>query len=293
MDSILDLLKPITALLMVATGAGVHFSLQSRADELADEIREYKFKFRFLSSVGFYLQKKIPYDFSSGYDRKARAKLAELYGHRNANTFFQVHIAQKLALIAGLIFLLGFITLVGDVEYSFYIFGLILVGLVYYWVDKELDKKLENRKRDILTDLPEFINTLALLINAGLPFTGAIQKIVRDGDLLRPWYRELNFLMADVSAGKPISQAYEDLAQRCRIPEITRFVSTVLQNLNRGSSDMVNVLRVLAQEAWEKRKDIAKKRGEEASSKLVLPMVMVFLAVAIIVLAPAVMTMSK
>lgn len=149
------------------------------------------------------------------------------------------------------------------------------------------------KKRQILIELPGFINTLALLINAGLPFSSAVHKVVHDSDPDRPLYKEMNYVLADIGAGKPIHQAYEDFARRCRIPEITRFVSTIIQNLNRGNGDIVYVLRTLAQEAWEKRKDIARKQGEEASSKLVFPMVMVFIAVAIIVLAPAIMTMGR
>jgi len=160
-------------------------------------------------------------------------------------------------------------------------------------VDRDIEKKLKQRKRDILIDLPGFINTLILLVNAGLPFPTAIEKVVREGAQGRPLYREFSCLLAELKAGKPLNQAYEDLAQRCKVAEVTRFVSTVLQNINRGGPDLVYVLKNLAQEAWEKRKDIAKKQGEEASSKLVIPMVMVFAAVAVIVLAPALMTMSR
>jgi len=100
-------------------------------------------------------------------------------------------------------------------------------------------------------------------------------------------------MLSEISAGKPAARAYEDMAFRCKVPEVTRFVSAVLQNLNRGNRDMVYVLRTLAQEAWDKRKDLARKQGEEASTKLVFPMVMVFVAIAIIVLAPAMQSMGR
>lgn len=256
----------------------------------AQELNEYGFKLPFFASLGSFLLEKIPYNFN---DRKTKAKLVQLFGHQKASNFFKIHLIQKITLIAIFVILLVLISLLGEVDYSFYIFGSILVALIPFWIDKELDKKLKQRKRAILIDLPECINTLALLINAGLPLTAAIQKIARDGSGYRPLYKEFRHLMVEVNAGKPVNQAYEDFAQRCRVPEITRFISALLQNLNRGNADLVYVLRTLSQEAWEQRKDIAKRQGEEASSKLVLPMVMVFLAVTTIVLAPAMMSMSK
>ncbi|HEX3032296.1 MAG TPA: type II secretion system F family protein, partial [Bacillota bacterium] len=58
------------------------------------------------------------------------------------------------------------------------------------------------------------------------------------------------------------------------------------------NSNMVGMLTALSQEAWERRKDIARKQGEEAGAKLVLPMAMVFVAIAIIVMAPALISMD-
>lgn len=272
--------------------AGLHFSAYNKADGYINLIKQYGFRLPFLAPVGFYLSEKLPFEFRYGHNQPAKSKLVELFGVRHSKLFLEIHTAQKISLAVGLIVVLEFISLVGNVEWSFYLFGFLLVLLVIYWTDKELDKKLIKKKRLILTDLPDFINTLALLINAGLPFTSAVQKIVRDSNTERPLYRELRCLLSDLEAGKPINQSYEDFSLRCRIPETTRFVSTVLQNLSRGSSDMVYVLRILAQDAWDKRKDVAKKQGEEAAAKLIFPMVLMFLAVTIIVLAPAIMSMS-
>ena len=266
------------------------FFSRSKDADFAQELGEYGFKLAVFASLGTFLTEKIPYNFN---DRKTKAKLVQLFGHQKASHFFKIHLIQKVTLVTVVVALLALISLVGDVDYSIYVFALILVLLIPFWIDKELDKKINRRKRAILIDLPEFINTLAVLINAGLPLNAALQKITRDRNAHRPLYKELRQLMVEINAGRSINQAYEDFAQRCKVPEITRFVSAVLQNLNRGTADLVYVLRMLSQEAWAQRKDIAKKQGEEASSKLVLPMVMVFLAVALIVLAPAMMSMGK
>lgn len=269
------------------------YVISKNADvDYLEEIKEYEFKLPQLATIGFFIMEKLHYQFSADYDRKIRMRLGELYGHRYKDIFFEVHNAQKVALIYAVVFFFVFIAIISDVEPGFFLLMPLAAGSVYYWMDKELDKKIKNKKSNMLIDLPDFINNITLLINAGLNFNTAVEKVVRDRGAKRPLYKELNNLISETKAGVPITHAFEDFANKCRTPEITRFVSTVLQNLNRGSADLVYVLRILAQESWERRKDIAKKQGEEASAKLVLPMMLIFVAIIIIVMAPAVLTMS-
>lgn len=67
------------------------------------------------------------------------------------------------------------------------------------------------------------------------------------------------------------------------------FTATLIQNLRKGSDQLVPVLRLQAAACWENRKNIARKLGEEASTKLLFPMAIVFVAILIMVMTPAVM----
>lgn len=255
---------------------------------------EYQFKLPYLAPIGFFLADRLPFPgrFGGEYETRIRDKILDLYGFRQTGAVFRVHAAQRMVMVfVGIC--LGLTLLAGSRSLPGCILGLAAVVLSYLWADTQLEVKLRNKKRDILIDLPEFINTVTLLVNAGLPFTTAVKRIARGGEPDRPLARELKLLLAEIEAGKPANQAYEDFAHRCKVPEVTRFVSAVLQNLNRGNADLVHVLRVLSRDAWERRKDIARRQGEEASTKLVFPMVLVFIAIALIVLAPAVVTMSQ
>jgi tight adherence protein C len=63
-------------------------------------------------------------------------------------------------------------------------------------------------------------------------------------------------------------------------------------NYRRGGELFVMSLRSLNRDLWEKRKAMTRILGEEASSKLIFPMLLILLAVMIIVAAPAVMLMD-
>ena len=92
--------------------------------------------------------------------------------------------------------------------------------------------------------------------------------------------------MRDMEAGKPELAALENFAKRCAIPEITRFVSVLVQNLKKGGAQMVSVLRISASECWLMRKNAARRMGEEASTKMLLPIMLIFLAILLITATP-------
>lgn len=284
-----------SAFLLLITGfviiSGILFN--SKYNEMIQYLKEYDFKLPYLYPAGLLLTEEIVLRFCNPYNRDLRNKIYNLFGERRIDQFIKLHLVQKTVMLIAVLSFISFLSLIAETGDSLLIFGLVLGVLSWYWVDKNLDYRLAGKKQEILIDLPGFINRLTMLVNAGLNFNRAVEKILADNNARGGLYHELGIVITEVKAGKPLNRAYEDFALRCGVPEITRFVSAVLQNLNRGGSDLVYVLKIIAQEAWGKRKDIARKQGEEASSKLVFPMVMIFLAVALIVLAPAMMTMAQ
>jgi len=71
--------------------------------------------------------------------------------------------------------------------------------------------------------------------------------------------------------------------------EVSIFATTVLLNYRRGGTDFVTALNRLSQELWQKRISLSRTLGEQASSKLVFPMVLIFIVVLIIIATPAIM----
>ena len=145
----------------------------------------------------------------------------------------------------------------------------------------------------ILKDFPDFVNKLALLINAGLTVRRAWEKIAEDRKNSSDFYREAALVMSEIKAGKPEIKAYEDFAKRCRVSEVARFVTVILQNIRKGNAELVYILRVISNECWEMRKNAAKRLGEEAAAKMVLPLMLMFIAILIILATPAILTISQ
>lgn len=245
-------------------------------------------------SAGLFIIDLLGIKKSAMLNRQLMIKISELYGSQKAAYYSKIHYANKIVyMLAGilLIMIAGSFT---RIDIGFWFFSVSLITGIYYSSEKEIDKKVNKRRTEIRLGFPDFLNSLTLLVNAGLTVVRAWEKAsFNNKDENNALYRELKLVISEINSGISECKAYENFAKRCRTPEITRSVSVILQNLRKGSSEIVPVLRVQANECWEMRKSVAKKLGEEASSKLLFPMMLIFISILLIVLTPAVLSMRQ
>ena len=90
-----------------------------------------------------------------------------------------------------------------------------------------------------------------------------------------------------MSGGVAEQEAYERFGKRCMLSSYMKFSMLLSQNLRKGSKGLSEVLKMESIQAFEMRKSEAKKRGEEASTKLLIPMFLMFAVVLVIVMIPA------
>ncbi|WP_339317067.1 type II secretion system F family protein [Paenibacillus sp. FSL R10-2734] len=158
----------------------------------------------------------------------------------------------------------------------------------------DLHKKVRVREQNIMLELPELLNSIVLLVGAGETVQRAIIRCVESyrGDINHPLYMELRIMTSEWEGGYSFQQAFENFSKRCAVQEVSLFTTTVLLNYRRGGADFVLSLRDLSRMLWDKRKAISRTRGEQASSKLVFPMVVIFLIVIVLVGTPAFMMLK-
>jgi tight adherence protein C len=142
-------------------------------------------------------------------------------------------------------------------------------------------------------ELPELLNRIVLLVGAGETVQRAIVHCVASqGERDHPLYNELRKTVGDWNNGYSFQQSFEQFSRRCGVQEVTIFTTTVLLNFRRGGGDFVLALRDLSHVLWEKRKAVSRAKGEQASSKLVFPMVLIFFSIVVMIGAPAFMMMN-
>lgn len=281
------------AIFIVVTGIILILLMLStkKYKEYTEPLDSNEYKLKSFIPMGLLIIDGIKYGYGSKYDRKLLTKIIEIYGAKYSHYYLQIHWANKLSYVLLTMFFLSLFGLSSKPDIGYGCFALIVLVAVAVFTDNELNEKVKKRRISMQLDFPDFLNKLILLINAGMTVPRAWEKIVTDNKKQSILYEELSLAIADIRAGKSEVSAYEDFAKRCRIPEITKFVSVVLQNIKKGNSEMVSILRFQASECWEMRKRTAKRLGEEASTKLLMPMMIMFVAILLIVTVPAILAM--
>lgn len=178
------------------------------------------------------------------------------------------------------------------------VLGIILAAAAWIGGDKELEKKLKKRKEQMLVDYPEIINKFTLLINAGMTIKQAWLRIADDYEKLtaedesykRYAYDEIVFSARELRLGVAESHVYEQYGKRAGLIQYIKFSSLLCQNLKKGTKGLTQQLMYEAQEAFEERKENAKRLGETASTRLLLPMMAMLLIVLLMIMIPAFMS---
>jgi tight adherence protein C len=270
----------------------LYWSSKGKYGEYIEPLDKKDFKLKDYLPIGFWIMQKSKYQYKSLYDRTLRLKIGELYGVKYTEYYLWVHWANKMtSMVLGLVLACMIGVGWGNLDFTFPIMVLVLLGVLFFALDQELTKKIEKRKLSIQRDFPDFLNKLTLLLNAGMTVPAAWERIIRENKKNTPLYHQADLVVEEIKNGKTQAHAFEDFARNCRVFEITKFVSILIQNLRKGNGEMVLTLQGMAGECWELRKHVAKRLGEEASTKLLFPMIFNFLVIVVIVAMPALMAM--
>ena len=242
-----------------------------------------KFQLHYLFFIGFGVIDLFKINLKSERFSKKIKKVSEIYGMKYAEYYNYIITGAQITYamtMAPLGISLGAIT--NSVEIG--ILGLMCSILIYAYLDMELKKNISEKHDAILSDFPVMISKLTLLVNAGMIVREAWTQIAYSGETLI--YKEMQTTAEDINNGMSDMDAYNNFALRCSVKEVRKFISSLVQNLQKGNSEMVKSLKLMTAESWETKKHLVKRQGESAQQKLLFPMLMLFIGIIIMVIVP-------
>lgn len=175
----------------------------------------------------------------------------------------------------------------------------ILILILLWLLGKQKGKELEDQRREqLLLDYPELVNKLTLFLGAGMTVKRAWRKILQDYETslkdhdTRYIYEEMKLTYREIESGVPETESYENFGRRCNLPCYLKLGALLSQNLREGVKGLGEMLHIESLQAFEERKARAKRKGEEAGTKLLLPMFLMLAIVLVIVIMPAFLTLQ-
>lgn len=156
------------------------------------------------------------------------------------------------------------------------------------------EKQRKDRKEQMLFDYPEIVSQFTMLMGAGMTAKNVWKKITADycgqnerGGRVRDAYEEMVITLQEMQSGIPEAECYERFAARCGLVPYMKMGALLSQNLRKGAKGTSDMLKMEAIQAMEDRKSRARRLGEEAGVKLLLPMLLMLVIVLVIVVVPA------
>ncbi len=164
-----------------------------------------------------------------------------------------------------------------------------LIGIIF--PSRILKMRASKRKDLIRQQLPDVMDLLVVSVEAGLGFDAALIRLYeKDKSELMT---ELMQATRDVQRGMSKKEAYESLAKRCDVKELTTFLTALVQADQLGIS-IKSVLKVQSENLRKDRRMRAEEKALKAPVLMLVPMVVfIFPVIFIILLGPAVLNMIE
>ncbi|MET0607351.1 MAG: type II secretion system F family protein, partial [Gaiellaceae bacterium] len=121
--------------------------------------------------------------------------------------------------------------------------ALALGGIGFIAPDFVVSAKARSRKDNIRAELPDALDLMAVSVEAGLGFDGAIAKLTEH--MHGPLADEFALTLSEIKIGETRQTALKKLAERTGTPELSSFVRSIIQADQLGIS-LGRILRVQA-----------------------------------------------
>lgn len=179
-----------------------------------------------------------------------------------------------------------------------FILGIAAAGGIFALDKQKKKQRIKDRNAQLTADYPQLISQITLFLGAGMTVRKAWFKMAQEYERqkskkgTRAAYEEMVYTMHEIQGGISEGECYERFGKRCALPSYRKFGAMLAQNLRKGTKGLTDLLKKETKEAFEERKNYARKLGEEAGTKLLGPMFMMLAVVLAIIVVPAFFTIQ-
>lgn len=286
-------------LLSIGTVAAVFFLVLmakgKRYDALIEGLPDEGYSDKELFAVGFALQEIPVFSMKSGIGKKLMADANILYPENNgrfAEFWARLYWARTLSLsmmVVAFVFCIAS-WMQGASALLIAVFAVLGAVAFYDAGANEMEKRIKKRSDACVQEFSNVVSKLAMLMNCGLIMKDAwfIVAYSKEGeiyDLMREACNAMN-------SGESAAEAVYNFGVRSSAQEIRKFSSILIQNIEKGGSDVTMYMRQQSQELWAHRRQLMLQKGDEAAAKLLLPTMLVLVGLIIMIVSAALSGLS-
>lgn len=176
---------------------------------------------------------------------------------------------------------------------EYLIFAIMAGILLFVAKGRELQRIIKQRNEELEQDYVFIISKIAILHSAGINILSAWDKIIEDynktldKNRVRYAYEEMKIARQKIKTGLSETAAYVEFGRRCGLHSYIKLGNLLEQNVRKGTKGLKEMLNQEVNEAYELRKVQARKKGDEAGTKLLLPMGIMLIISMVMIIVPA------
>lgn len=161
-----------------------------------------------------------------------------------------------------------------------------LIPLFFYLPDLLITSKIQKRQAEILGNFSSTVDLAALIIESGLDYLTAFERIIKIARVKTVLEEELEKTINEIKLGYSRREALERFSARTGVQEVRSLVGLIIQSDELGTS-LVDLLRNFSTDLRSRRLSRAEKLAAQASTKMLFPLfVFIFPTIFILILAP-------
>jgi tight adherence protein C len=261
----------------------LYLRFHRKFQHITDVINPKEFLFPQIYFIGFGLIEIFRLDINNEKFKSFYRSLVELKGEDLAKFYQLVVLGAQFTYVITLILIGLFLGSITD-EILFIFLGVITGFALAFYIQYDIKLKLNARRNNLKASFPEVLSKLTLLLNAGLVLREAWVKVAFSSDSLL--YQEMRITSEEIRNGLSDQQAISNFAKRCALKEIKKFATIVTQNIQKGSTELTNSLKLLTIENWELKRHEIKRKSEIAGQKLLFPIGIMFIGILLMIMVP-------
>jgi len=158
-----------------------------------------------------------------------------------------------------------------EVSTQFLILSTIIPGAAGYYLPQYwVQRRLQTRQAEIVSGFPDALDMMLVCVEAGQSLDQSINRVAKESRAGYPALAdEFEMVAHEVKAGKERVQVLKDMSERVGIPDVSSFVTTLVQSATFGTS-IAEALRVYSNEMRDKRVMRAEEKANTLPTKLTL-----------------------
>ncbi len=178
--------------------------------------------------------------------------------------------------------------------------GIFCIVLLWYREKQKYKQKKQQAELVSKKEYPAIIHRLVLYLETGMSVPLVFHTVFQEYEKKKEAgkseemfvYEQIGTACRQMDFGVPQTEVFKNLGRRLQLSSYRKLSTLLIQSITRGSKELFSQLKEEEEAAFFQRKELAKRQGEEASTKLLAPMIVMLVVILGLLMFPALSTFS-